>query len=105
MDLYRSLYAIDTVDDKTFTMHFDKLTFAYNAINGFGLLPEHLERQPFADASAGAPLLKLPRPSDYAKAAVFLASDDAEMITAFDLRVDAGAVSRYWIWNPGDAVD
>lgn len=61
-----------------------------------GLLP---------DASAGAPLLKLPRPSDYAKAAVFLASDDAEMITAFDLRVDAGAVSRYWIWNPGDAVD
>ena len=61
-----------------------------------GLLP---------NASAGAPLLKLPRPSDYAKAAVFLASDDAEMITAFDLRVDAGAVSRYWIWNPGDAVD
>jgi peptide/nickel transport system substrate-binding protein len=49
MELYRSLYAIDTVDDKTFTMHFDKLTFEYNAINGFGLLPEHLERQPFAD--------------------------------------------------------
>ena len=55
--------------------------------------------------SAGAPLLKLPSPSDYAKAAVFLASDDAEMITAFDLRVDAGAISRYWIWNPGDAAD
>ena len=61
-----------------------------------GLLP---------NAIAGVPLLKLPRPSDYAKAAVFLASDYAEMITAFDLRVDAGAVSRYWIWNPGDAVD
>lgn len=61
-----------------------------------GLLP---------NAVSGAPLLKLPSPSDYAKAAVFLASDDAEMITAFDLRVDAGAVSRYWIWNPGDAVD
>ena len=61
-----------------------------------GLLP---------NAVSGAPLLKLPRPSDYAKAAAFLASDDAEMITAFDLRVDAGAVSRYWIWNPGDAID
>jgi NAD(P)-dependent dehydrogenase (short-subunit alcohol dehydrogenase family) len=59
-----------------------------------GLLP---------DASRGAPLLKLPSPSNYGKAAVFLASDDAEMITGFDLRVDAGAVSRYWIWSPGDA--
>ena len=57
------------------------------------------------NASAGAPLLKLPSPRHYASAAVFLASEDAEMITAFDLRVDAGAISRYWIWNPGDAVD
>ena len=60
-----------------------------------GLLP---------NASLGAPLLKLPSPRHYASAAVFLASDDAEMITAFDLRVDAGAISRYWIWNPADAV-
>ena len=59
-----------------------------------GLLP---------DASRGAPLLRLPSPTHYGKAAVFLASDDAEMITGFDLRVDAGAVSRYWIWSPGDA--
>lgn len=59
-----------------------------------GLLP---------DASRGAPLLKLPSPKHYGKAAVFLASDDAEMITGFDLRVDAGAISRYWIWSPGDA--
>lgn len=61
-----------------------------------GLLP---------NARTGSPLLKLPSPKDYAKAAVFLASEDAEMITAFDLRVDAGAISCYWIWNPGDAVD
>ena len=56
-----------------------------------------------SDASRGAPLLKLPGPSHYGKAAVLLASSDAEMITGFDLRVDAGAVSRYWIWSPGDA--
>ena len=55
------------------------------------------------DASRGAPLLKLPSPTHYGKAAVFLASDDSEMITGFDLRVDAGAISRYWIWSPGDA--
>ena len=59
-----------------------------------GLLP---------DASRGAPLLKLPSPTHYGKAAVFLASGDAEMITGFDLRVDAGAVSKYWIWSPADA--
>ncbi len=52
------------------------------------------------DASAGTPLQKLPSPRHYARAAVFLASDDAEMITAFDLRVDAGATSRYWLWDP-----
>ena len=57
-----------------------------------GLLP---------DGSKGTPLQKLPSPKDYAKAAAFLASDDAEMITGFDLRVDAGAISRYWLWDPG----
>jgi len=29
------------------------------------------------------------------------ASDDAEMITGTDLRVDAGTVARYWAWTPG----
>ena len=46
------------------------------------------------------PMKKLPKPSDYGKAAVFLASDDAAMITGTDLRVDAGAVSKYWAWDP-----
>ena len=52
------------------------------------------QRRAFAEA---------PQPDKYGKAAVFLASDDSEMITGFDLRVDAGAISRYWIWSPGDA--
>jgi NAD(P)-dependent dehydrogenase (short-subunit alcohol dehydrogenase family) len=46
------------------------------------------------------PMQKLPGPSDYGKAAAFLASDDAAMITGIDLRVDAGAVARYWAWDP-----
>ena len=50
-----------------------------------------------------SPMQKLPGPSHYGKAAVFLSSDDAEMITGFDLRVDAGTVSRYWAWDPGTA--
>ena len=55
------------------------------------------------NADKGLPTRKRPSPRHYGKAAVFLASDDAEMITGFDLRVDAGAISRYWLWDPGAA--
>jgi NAD(P)-dependent dehydrogenase (short-subunit alcohol dehydrogenase family) len=48
------------------------------------------------------PLQKLPNPRHYAKAAIFLASDDGEMITGFDLRVDAGNIAKYWGWHPDD---
>jgi peptide/nickel transport system substrate-binding protein len=36
-------------DDRTFTLHFDKLTFQYNAINDFRVLPAHLEEKAFAE--------------------------------------------------------
>lgn len=49
---------------------------------------------------ARVPMQRLPRPSDYGRAAVFLASDAAGMITGTDLRVDAGAIARYWAWDP-----
>ena len=52
MEFYRSLYKIDVKDAKTFTMHFDKLTFQYNAINGFELIPVHLDEANFADPMA-----------------------------------------------------
>jgi NAD(P)-dependent dehydrogenase (short-subunit alcohol dehydrogenase family) len=50
------------------------------------------------------PMQKLPSPRDYGRAAVFLASDDAEMMTGMDLRVDAGTVARYWAWDPSELV-
>jgi NAD(P)-dependent dehydrogenase (short-subunit alcohol dehydrogenase family) len=46
------------------------------------------------------PTQQLPAPSDYGRAVVFLASDDARSVTGADLRVDAGAVARYWAWDP-----
>ncbi|MBI1846672.1 MAG: SDR family oxidoreductase, partial [Candidatus Rokubacteria bacterium] len=46
------------------------------------------------------PMRRLPSPRHYGRAAVFLASDDAEMITGLDLRVDAGAIAKYWPWIP-----
>src|SRR5258707_9368882 len=48
-ELYRRITAIDVKDDRTFTLHVDKLTFDYAAINDFVLLPAHIERAAFAD--------------------------------------------------------
>ncbi|MBY0429608.1 MAG: peptide ABC transporter substrate-binding protein, partial [Rhodospirillales bacterium] len=47
VELYRRITAIDVKDDKTFTLHVDKLTFDYNAINDLEILPAHLERKVF----------------------------------------------------------
>jgi NAD(P)-dependent dehydrogenase (short-subunit alcohol dehydrogenase family) len=52
------------------------------------------------DFAKMVPMGQLPSPRHYARAAVFLASDDAEMITGMDLRVDAGAIAKYWPWIP-----
>lgn len=64
-----------------------------------GAPPEGLTER-MARFRARVPMQRLPRPSDYGRAAVFLASDDAAMITGTDLRVDAGAIARYWAWDP-----
>jgi len=62
--------------------------------------PSPRRRGFLSGATPGVPLGKRPSPADYAKAAVFLASDDAAMITGTDLRVDVGALARYWMWDP-----
>ena len=49
MELYRSIYKVDVKDEKTFTFHFDKLTFDYNAINGFILIPAHIDEANFSN--------------------------------------------------------
>jgi peptide/nickel transport system substrate-binding protein len=48
-ELYRQILAVDVKDDKTFTLHFDRLSYNYAAIDDFVLLPAHLERTAFAD--------------------------------------------------------
>ena len=49
IEFYRSLYKVEPMDEKTFTLHFDKLTFEYNSIGGFNLLPAHLDEKNFSD--------------------------------------------------------
>lgn len=48
MEFYRSLQRVETVDDHTFTLHFDKRTFDYNDISDFNVLPAHVEETRFA---------------------------------------------------------
>jgi NAD(P)-dependent dehydrogenase (short-subunit alcohol dehydrogenase family) len=63
------------------------------------VLPDGLTKL-IAKFARRVPMQKLPSPIDYGRALVFLASDDAAMITGIDLRVDAGAVAKYWAWDP-----
>lgn len=49
IELYRSIYKIDVIDQKSFTLHFDKLSFDYNGINDFNLVPAHIEEKHFSD--------------------------------------------------------
>jgi peptide/nickel transport system substrate-binding protein len=51
-EMFRSIYKIDVKDEKTFTLHFDRLTYEYNAINSLEVLPAHLEESKFADPLA-----------------------------------------------------
>ncbi|MFO0995342.1 MAG: peptide ABC transporter substrate-binding protein [Alphaproteobacteria bacterium] len=46
---FRRILKIDVIDDKTFVMHIDRVTFQYNDLAGFEILPAHLERAAFSD--------------------------------------------------------
>ncbi len=48
-ELFNRITKIDVKDDHTFTMHVNKRTCDYAAINDFDILPEHLERKNFSD--------------------------------------------------------
>jgi peptide/nickel transport system substrate-binding protein len=50
-EFYRTVYDITVHDEKTFTLHKDRVTFDYNRIPDFRILPAHLEAEIFeADA-------------------------------------------------------
>jgi len=44
---YRRILSIDVIDEKTFVLHIDRLSYDYNSLNNFYLLPSHLEKEPF----------------------------------------------------------
>jgi len=48
MEFYNSLYKIDVKDEKTFAMHFDRLSYEYNSIP-WELIPAHIDETNFKD--------------------------------------------------------
>ena len=46
-EMFQRIRSIDAKDDKTFTAHLTKVTFDYNALNDFEVLPSHLEKDAF----------------------------------------------------------
>ncbi|MGH7003151.1 MAG: peptide ABC transporter substrate-binding protein [Alphaproteobacteria bacterium] len=46
-EAYRRILKMEVKDDKTFTLHIDRITFDYNNYAGFDILPAHLETKPF----------------------------------------------------------
>ncbi|MEM8766160.1 MAG: peptide ABC transporter substrate-binding protein [Pseudomonadota bacterium] len=49
-EFYRSAYALDVIDERTFTIHQDRRTFLYATMPVFIVLPNHIERPVFEGA-------------------------------------------------------
>jgi len=46
-ELFRRITRVEVVDSRRFTLHYDRVTFDFNAINDLHLLPAHIERARF----------------------------------------------------------
>lgn len=46
-ELYRRILKVEAKDARTFVLHLDRLTFDYNAVNDFHILPAHVEKPRF----------------------------------------------------------
>lgn len=56
---WRRILSIDVIDEHTFVMHVDRITFRYNDMSGFDLLPAHVEAAAFEN------------PADYRRQTLF----------------------------------
>ncbi len=47
-EFYRRVLSVEVIDDKTFTLHMDRLDYKYNELDLY-LVPEHIDRPTFAE--------------------------------------------------------
>lgn len=67
---------------------------------GFTGAAEKLRAAGLMDFAGQNPWHRLPTPSDYVAPLVFLASDDAALMTGGNITVDGGALAKYWPQTP-----
>lgn len=51
-ELYRRIERVSVQDDKTFTLHMNKRTCAYDSLSGLSVLPKHIEQPIFEEGAA-----------------------------------------------------
>jgi NAD(P)-dependent dehydrogenase (short-subunit alcohol dehydrogenase family) len=61
---------------------------------------ERLRQRGTTDFEGALPWERLPTPEDYVGTLVFLASDDAPLMTGSNVTVDGGALAKYWPQAP-----
>ncbi|MCC6438125.1 MAG: SDR family oxidoreductase [Acidimicrobiales bacterium] len=66
----------------------------------FSSATEKLRTAGTMDFTGQNPWERLPTPSDYVAPLVFLASDDAALMTGGNITVDGGALAKYWPQTP-----
>jgi NAD(P)-dependent dehydrogenase (short-subunit alcohol dehydrogenase family) len=96
MDLAQHGVRVNTVSP-TFNEHLllrDQIRSGHRRPGPFSWTSDHFLR--------GIPLGRFCSVNDIANAVVFLLSDEASFVTAQDIRLDGGALARYWPWQPGE---
>jgi NAD(P)-dependent dehydrogenase (short-subunit alcohol dehydrogenase family) len=66
----------------------------------FTAAADTMARRGTLDFRSMNPWERLPTPADYVGPVVFLASDDAALVTGTNLTVDGGALAKYWPQSP-----
>ncbi len=86
----RRILKIEEKDEKTFVLHIDRLTFDYNNLAGYRLLPSHIEAKAFAT------------PTEYAKRSAYEASPTDRALWAGPYRLSEFVAGAHAVMVPNE---
>lgn len=90
-DFDRRIVRIEAKDDKTFVLHIDRVTFDYNNLAGYRVLPAHIEAKAFA------------RPQEYARRSAYESNPTARGLWAGPYRVGEFVAGAHAVMVPNEA--
>jgi peptide/nickel transport system substrate-binding protein len=86
----RRILKIEAKDEKTFVLHIDRLTFDYNNLAGYRLLPSHIEAKAFA------------MPTEYAKRSAYEAAPTERALWAGPYRLSEFVAGAHAVMVPNE---